>query len=83
MARYRTAALFVLHNMPLDRPNSLTPQQALDVARYVNTRPRPDFARKEYDWPRGSRPTDVPYPTRSGSTTGADTARTRAHNGAR
>jgi thiosulfate dehydrogenase len=83
MARYRTAALFVLHNMPLDRPNSLTPQQALDVARYIDTRPRPDFAGKEYDWPRGSRPIDVPYPTRSGSTTGADTARTRAHNGAR
>jgi thiosulfate dehydrogenase len=83
MSRYRTAALFVLHNMPLDRPNSLTPQQALDVARYINSRPRPDFAGKEYDWPKGSRPTDVPYSTRSGSTTGADTARTRAHNGAR
>jgi thiosulfate dehydrogenase len=83
MARYRTAALFVMHNMPFDRPNSLTPQQALDVARYIDTRPRPDFAGKEYDWPRGSRPADVPYPTRAGSTTGADTARTRAHNGAR
>ncbi|MEP7067529.1 MAG: c-type cytochrome [Gemmatimonadota bacterium] len=83
MARFRTTALFVLHNMPLDQPNSLTPQQALDVARYIDTRPRPDFAGKEYDWPKGSRPSDVPYPTRAGSTTGADTARIRAHNGAR
>jgi thiosulfate dehydrogenase len=83
MARYRTTALFVLHNMPFDRPNSLTPQQALDVARYINTRPRPDFAGKEYDWPRGSRPSDVPYSTRAGKSPGADTARTSAHNGAR
>ena len=60
MARYRTTALFVLNNMPFDRPNTLTPQQALDVARYVDTRPRPDFAGKENDWPKGHRPDDVP-----------------------
>ncbi|MBK5186692.1 MAG: c-type cytochrome [Gemmatimonadaceae bacterium] len=83
MARYRTAAQFVLHNMPFDRPNSLTPQQALDVARYIDTRPRPDYARKEYDWPMGSPPSDVPYSTRARSTSGANTARTHAHNGAR
>jgi thiosulfate dehydrogenase len=83
MARYRTTALFVLHNMPLDRPNTLTPQQALDVSHYINTRPRPDFAGKENDWPTGERPPDVPYPTRAGSRSGTDTARTRAHNGAR
>ena len=83
MARYRTAALFVLHNMPFDHPNTLTAQQALDVARYINSRPRPDFAGKEDDWPTGERPTDVPYPTRAGSRPGTDTARIRAHNGAR
>jgi thiosulfate dehydrogenase len=83
MARYRTTALFVLHNMPFDRPNTLTPQQALDVSRYIDTRPRPDFAGKENDWPTGERPPDVPYPTRAGSRTGTDTARIRAHNGAR
>ncbi|HLB10476.1 MAG TPA: c-type cytochrome [Gemmatimonadaceae bacterium] len=82
MARYRTTALFVLRNMPFDQPNSLTPQQALDVARYINTRPRPDFAGKENDWPTGERPLDVPYPTRARSTLSTDTARTRAHNGA-
>ena len=82
MARYRTTALFVLRNMPFDRPNSLTPQQALDVARFIDTRPRPDFAGKEDDWPTGERPPDVPYPTRVRSTLSTDTARTRAHNGA-
>jgi thiosulfate dehydrogenase len=60
MARYRTAALFILRNMPFDRPGSLTPQQALDVARYVDSRPRPDFPGKEHDWPKGGRPPDVP-----------------------
>jgi thiosulfate dehydrogenase len=83
MARYRTAAIFVLHNMPLDRPNTLTPQQALDVARYIDTRPRPDLAGKENDWPKGGRPSDVPYTTRAVPSADADTARARAHNGAR
>ena len=83
MARYRTAALFVLRNMPFDRPNSLTPQQALDVASYVDSRPRPDYAGKRYDWPKGSRPNDVPYPTRADSFADANIARIRADNSAR
>jgi len=82
MARYRTAANFVLHNMPFDQPNTLTPQQAVDVARYIGSRPRPDLAGKENDWPKGDAPSDLPYRTRAGSA-GADTARERAHNGAR
>ena len=83
MARYRMTALFVLHNMPFDNPNTLTPQQALDVARYIDTRPRPDLAGKESDWPTGDRPSDVPYPTNGGSAAGADTALSHSHNGAR
>ena len=82
MARYRTAALFIVHNMPFDEPGSLTPQQALDVARYIDSRPRPDFPGKEHDWPTGGRPPDVPYRSRAGSPSGTKTARTRAHNGA-
>jgi thiosulfate dehydrogenase len=81
MARYRTAAQFIVHNMPFDRPGSLTPQQALDVARYVDSRPRPDFPGKENDWPTGGRPPDVPYRSRASSPP-AQHARTRAHNGA-
>lgn len=81
MARYRTVANFVLHNMPFDQPNTLTPQQAVDVARYISSRPRPDLAGKENDWPKGDAPSDLPYRTRAGSA-GADTARERAHNGA-
>lgn len=62
MARLNTAAAFIKHNMPFDSPD-LTPQQAYDVAAYVNSRPRPDLAGKEYDWPNGDAPPDAAYPT--------------------
>jgi thiosulfate dehydrogenase len=65
MARVRTAAEFISRNMPLDRPGTLTDQQAIDVAAYVNGRPRPDYRGKENDWPNGDPPPDVAYPTRA------------------
>lgn len=75
MARLRTAAAFIRYNMPLDNP-SLTDQQAFDVAAYINAQPRPDFAGKAQDWPKGDAPPDVPYRTNAGSRV-SDT--TRAH----
>ena len=66
MAREERAASFIWHNMPLGRPKSLTPQQAFDVAAYVNAHPRPDSPGKAGDWPAGNVPRDVPYDTRSG-----------------
>ena len=65
MARLRTAASFIRENMPNDRAVTLTDQQAFDVAAYVVSRPRPDFARKGDDWPKGNPPPDVAYPTRA------------------
>ena len=62
MARARTAASFIKHNMPIGNP-TLTDQQAYDVAAYVDSRPRPDFRGKENDWPRGDPPPDVAYRT--------------------
>lgn len=62
MARYRTAAAFVHANMPRDKPGTLSLQDALDVAAFVDSRPRKDFAGKEKDWPRGGAPPDTPYP---------------------
>lgn len=64
MARLNNAANFIHALMPRDRPGILTPQQAFDVASYVISRPRPDFAGKENDWPRGGAPPDVAYPTK-------------------
>jgi thiosulfate dehydrogenase len=63
MARVNTAARFIHHLMPRDRPGSLTPQQAFDVATFINRQPRPDFAAKERDWPQGGAPPDVAYET--------------------
>jgi thiosulfate dehydrogenase len=64
MARVERAASFVRHNMPLDRPGTLTDQQAYDVAVYVNAYPRPDLPGKGLDWPNGDAPADVPYTTK-------------------
>lgn len=63
MARVRTAAAFIRHNMPQDKRGTLTDQQAMDVSTYINAQPRPDFAGKEHDWPNGDPPPDVAYPT--------------------
>jgi len=65
MARLRSAAAFIRDNMPNDRAVVLTDQQAYDVAAYLGSRPRPDFAGKENDWPNGNPPPDVPYSTRA------------------
>ena len=66
MARAERAASFIWHNMPLGQGRSLTPQDAFDVATFVNAHPRPDSPGKENDWPLGGAPKDVPYATRSG-----------------
>ena len=67
MARVNSAARFIHQVMPRDRPGSLTPQEAFDVATYVNSRPRPDFVGKEKDWPKGGAPKDVAYQTLAAS----------------
>ena len=63
MARWRVAAAFIRHNMPNDRRESLSEQEAIDVAGYLDSRPRPDFRGKERDWPNGNAPDDVAYKT--------------------
>ncbi|HYK12219.1 MAG TPA: c-type cytochrome [Gemmatimonadales bacterium] len=65
MSRARTAASFIVANMPFDKVVTLTDQQALDVAAYVNSQQRPDFAGKASDWPNGDAPPDVAYQTKA------------------
>ena len=43
-ARADTAAAFIKVAMPQTAPGTLTDQEAYDLATYINTRPRPDFA---------------------------------------
>ncbi len=64
MARQERAASFIWHNMPQTAPGSLRPQDAFDLAAYINSHPRPDSPEKEKDWPTGGAPRDVPYATK-------------------
>ncbi|MEZ4316193.1 MAG: c-type cytochrome [Myxococcota bacterium] len=61
MARLDTAAAFVRWNMPLGQGGTLTDQEAYDLAAYFTVQPRPDFARKDQDWPNGGKPRDARY----------------------
>lgn len=60
MARLDTAAAFVKAKMPLGGV-VLSDQEAYDVAAYFTREPRPDFATKRRDWPRGGKPKDARY----------------------
>jgi len=61
MARLGTAAAFVKAKMPLGAGSSLSDQDAIDTAAYFTRQPRPDFAAKKFDWPKGGKPPDAPY----------------------
>jgi len=61
MARLNNAAGFVKRNMPVGQENTLRNRDALDVAAYFTRQPRPDFAARSRDWPRGDKPSDAPY----------------------
>lgn len=61
MARLHTAAGFVKKNMPLGQGNTLTDDEAWDVAAYFTQQKRPDFAKKKKDWPKGDKPKDARY----------------------
>jgi len=59
MARTYTAAAFIKHNMPLGQGNTLSEQEAIDIADYVTHQPRPAFAPAKNDWPNGGKPKDA------------------------
>jgi thiosulfate dehydrogenase len=61
MARLRTAERFIRRNMPVGAEGSLSDQEARDAAAFVTRRPRPDFAAKTRDWPKGGKPDDARY----------------------
>ena len=61
MARVSVAASFIKANMPRGWGWTVTDDEAIDAAAYINTQPRPDFPDKVHDWPKGGKPADVPY----------------------
>jgi thiosulfate dehydrogenase len=63
MSRQFTLATFLRHNMPYDKPGSLAPQVAADIAAFVLSQARQEHPGKERDWPNGDAPADVAYHT--------------------
>jgi thiosulfate dehydrogenase len=61
MARLGNAAAFIKVNMPLGAGNTLSDKDAIDIAAYFTRQPRPDFAGKARDWPKGGKPADARY----------------------
>ena len=59
LARTYTAAGFIKHNMPLGQGNSLSDQDAVDVAEYITHQPRPAFPAARNDYPYGKKPQDA------------------------
>ncbi len=59
LARTYTAAAFVRYNMPFGGAGVLTDQDAIDVAQFFTHQPRPEFAARRRDWPRGNAPVDA------------------------
>ncbi len=59
MARTYTAAAFIKGKMPFGQGNTLTDQEAVDIAAYFTHLPRPVKANKDKDWPNGDAPKDV------------------------
>ncbi|WP_060209815.1 c-type cytochrome [Sporosarcina koreensis] len=59
MARMSKNAGFIQENMPLGQPNSLTDQEAADLAAFILSQDRPEWKGHDDDWPKGNRPTDV------------------------
>lgn len=49
MHRVNTAADFIYENMPLEKSIQLTPQQAWDVAAFINSHERPQDPRYDGD----------------------------------
>ncbi|MDH5563297.1 MAG: c-type cytochrome [Nitrospirota bacterium] len=61
LARVSKAAAFIKANMPITQPGILNESDAYDVAAFMNSHSRPDYAQKALDYPRGGKPADSPY----------------------
>lgn len=59
LARTYTAAAFIKHNMPLGQGNTLSDQDAIDVAEFVTHQPRPAYAGAKNDYAKGNKPKDA------------------------
>jgi thiosulfate dehydrogenase len=59
MARLGNAAGFIKVNMPVGAGNTLSAEDAIDIAAYFTRQPRPAFTAGAADWPKGNKPADA------------------------
>lgn len=59
IARMTKMAGYVQQNMPVGAENTLTDQEAADVAAYILSQDRPEWANHDKDWPDMESPKDI------------------------
>lgn len=59
MSRLTKAAGFIQRNMPVGQEDTLSDQEAADIAAFMLSQDRPEFDGHDDDFPHGDRPTDI------------------------
>lgn len=59
MGRLTKAAGFIQRNMPIGQPDTLTDQEAADIAAFMLAQDRPEFDGHDKDFPHGKKPSDI------------------------
>ena len=59
IARMTKMAGYVQKNMPVGQENTLSDQEASDLAAYILSQDRPEWENHDKDWPDGGRPNDI------------------------
>ena len=59
MGRLTKAAGFIQRNMPVGQEESLSDQEAADIAAFMLSQDRPEFDGHDKDFPDGKKPTDI------------------------
>lgn len=59
IARMTKMAGYIQRNMPVGAENSLSDQEAADLAAYILSQDRPEWANHDKDWPNMESPTDI------------------------
>jgi len=59
IARMTKMAGYIQNNMPIGAENTLSDQEASDLAAYLLSQDRPEWKNHDKDWSTGNRPTDI------------------------
>lgn len=59
IARMTKMAGYIQRNMPVGAENTLSDQEASDIAAYILSQDRPEWKNHDKDWPNGGRPSDI------------------------